>query len=495
MTHYITVCDFAALRIFSMPHVMPAHELRNSDDARRYLQQSLWLQRVVAPGVATVAAALEWALELLGGGEPLPPLGFVADVGQAVFQGEISQGKEHLQIHGWPEGLARTYEDYVLGKLYADSSFERAADALRHYRGRDRARGLAFLLTQFRQRAGFGGVMLSPAIVKALRERPAAEILAEGWDSLSTDGPMPLLPALYEELVGQVRQTAGVLGPEDVFELEHRTALAQFSQRLALRQVLQASAALEAGLPPRGLRPQLRKHEVPTRILDEDMYPVGGFSSISTRGSIESLLHSQLAYMEEERPDLFDIKYLRDELYYYSRDENQFLRRRRTFVFAFFPDLVEASFKDAELPYQRIVVLLGLTLAVLHQLIDLLSEDALVFEFLFIDNPVALAKEKALLEMILREQIANGTAVIANLPEGQLVNHCDGRARRSLCHCLTMATADKDFKTEEAIVTRLTLSGPQPELRSKEERRLISEPEAAMSGWTTALETLLQICS
>ena len=40
--------------------------------------------------------------------------------------------------------------------------------------------------------------------------------------------------------------------------------------------------------------------EVPTRILDEDIYPVGGFTSLSNRGSIESLLHSQLAYMETD---------------------------------------------------------------------------------------------------------------------------------------------------------------------------------------------------
>ena len=50
-------------------------------------------------------------------------------------------------------------------------------------------------------------------------------------------------------------------------------------------------------------------------VLDEDTYPVGGFASISTKGSVESLLHSQLAYMEREaelRPDLFDVKYLRE---------------------------------------------------------------------------------------------------------------------------------------------------------------------------------------
>ena len=35
---------------------------------------------------------------------------------------------------------------------------------------------------------------------------------------------------------------------------------------------------------------------------------------------------------------MFDIKFIRDELLYYSRDENQFLRRRRAFVFGLSAD-------------------------------------------------------------------------------------------------------------------------------------------------------------
>src|SRR4029077_9489540 len=126
--------------------------------------------------------------------------------------------------------------------------------------------------------------------------------------------------------------------------------------------------------------------EVPTRILDEDTYPVGGFTSIATRGSIESLLHSQLAYMEDEpeRPDLFDVKYVRDELLYYARDENQLLRRRRTFVFVLFPDLVELRFKDADLPWQRIVFLLALVVATVRTLTEWLRTEALCFHFLFV---------------------------------------------------------------------------------------------------------------
>ena len=121
-------------------------------------------------------------------------------------------------------------------------------------------------------------------------------------------------------------------------------------------------------------------------MLDEDQYPVGGYTSISTRGSIESLLHSQLAYMEDESPDLFDMKFVRDELFYYSRDENQFLRRRRAFVFVLFPDLLAARFKDPELPHQRIVMLQSAILALVRRLTEWLSTDAIRFEVLFVQD-------------------------------------------------------------------------------------------------------------
>jgi hypothetical protein len=477
---------------------MSVHELRDADEAQRFLLQSLWLQRVLAPRGGQVAAALEWGLELAGGGEPLPPLGFVADVGHALFHDEAIVRHDVLQLAGWPEGLGRAYEDYVVGKLSADSSFERAGGALRHYNRRERVLGLSFLLKQMRERAGFGGVLLSPAVLKKLRERPGEELLALGWEAFEQHGPLPLLLELYEELVVAMRNSSELLGPEDVFELEHRTALAAFSQRLALRQVLQAAAALDAALPRQRPRPVPRRHDVATRILDEDTYPVGGFSSISTRGSIESLLHSQLAYMEPEaeRPDLFDIKFLRDELLYYSRDENQFLRRRRTFVFALYPDLVQARFKDPELPWQRLVLLLGLSVAAVRKLLEWLTADALVFEFLFLDHDKEgspLGAEQALLEMVWREQIANGTVIVTRLPQAQLAAQGARRARRSLCHVLTLSCVDRPLQADGTLVTRLALAGPCPGLGAQDEALQWPEAEEALAGWALVLEHLLRL--
>jgi hypothetical protein len=475
------------------------HELRDLDEARRFLVQGLWLQRVRAPSAAMVRPALRWALEVASAGHLLPPVGFVADLGHAALGAdwEAKSGREAIQAPGVPPGLTRTYEDYVLGKLYADWTFARASDVLRGFHGdegeRRQDRGLDFVLNQFRARAEFDGVELSPGVIKALLETTPQEALAEGWDSLTRDGLAPLLGELYESLIAASRRTAEVLAPEDVFELEHGTALVEFGERFALRQVLRAASRLEATLPVRRIRPMAGRQEVPTRVLDEDTYPVGGFSSLSTRGTVESLLHSQLAFMEpDERPDLFDVKFLRDELLYYARDENQFLRRRRSFLVALFPDLTQTRVKDPSLPYQRGILLLGLLLVVVRRLSDWLNSDALLFEFLFLDGDESLSRERELLEMLFRESIETGNVVVRTLTADSLAKECAERARRSLCHCLTVSTRDRPFEAPDTVVTRLALDGPCPALGAGDDEAVYPEGEEPFDVWAGVLRELLQ---
>lgn len=475
---------------------MQIHELRDPEAARIFCEQSMWLARAVTPSAEIVAPVLELALEMAGAGEPLPSFGFLADISKLALAPDSVRGHDLPPLESLPDGLTSAYEDHVLGKLYADNSFERASDAVRRYQGRDRVRGMAFLTNQLMSRANLGGVHFSPAILKSLRTRTPEEVMAAGWESLQQFGPLPLLIELYEELMSKVRNVAAVLGPEDVFELEHGTALAQFSQRVALRQVLQAAAFLEERMPHLRPRALARRYEVPTQIFDEDNYPVGGFTSISTRGTVESLLHSQLAYMErDDRPDLFDMKFLRDELLYYSRDENQFLRRRRTFVFALFPDLEEARCKDADAPWQRIVLAFGLALAAVNKIQEWLGEDALTFDFLFLDDakqPMALQAEEVVLQMVLREQIANGSANVLRLERSQLPNHCSQRARRSLCHCLNIASQPKPLEIDRCVVSNLALGNARPALTFVDDNSLVNtEDDGTMSAWVGTLNRLL----
>jgi hypothetical protein len=484
---------------------MESIELRDLDKARQFLYQGLWLQRVIhPPAPRLVKDILNWGLEIASAGEPLPPIGFVADVGIVAFNLDRGEKKPREQAQPGPElpsVLARTYEDHVLGKIYADWTFERASDALRKYSpGRDWSRGLAFMIRQFRRRAKFTGVLLSPSILRSSREMPEQDVLEEGRRSWEKEGLFPLLETCYRSMVESARRTAEILEEADVRALENGIALQEEGQQLAHEQVMLAAKQLRDELPHYKVKPLAGRHEVPTRVLDEDTYPVGGYASISTRGTLESLLHSQLAYMETDvRPDLFDLKYLRDELFYYSRDENQFLRRRRTFVFVFYPDLVQARFKDPELRFQRVVMLLGLIYAGVAKLCEWLSTDALHFDFVFLTDgeSLPLTHEHGLIRMLFREHIENRTMeVFPALKEGKIdkpwteermSQHCQARSQRSLCHCLILSTQDQLWDMEETVVSRLVVDGAQPSLG------YCDEEIQPMDDWAPALERLLQI--
>jgi hypothetical protein len=479
------------------------HTLRDSVRARQFLLQGLWWQRVQQPCAATVRTILGWVKEVVSGGQPLPPVGFLADLGFLSLGEDLDPrpGRDAPNLASLPINLIRTYEDHVLGKLIADWTFGRASDALRRYsRGRDQARGLAYLLNQFRERARFPGVEIVTGVVNAALEAQPEDLLTEGYESIRQEGIDPLLPELYEGLIASARRTPEILDQPDVFDLEHRTALNEPSQRLAHRQVLKAANGLEATLPRARIRPLARRMEVPTRILDEDTYPVGGFTSVANRGSIESLLHSQLAYMEptgSERPDLFDTLFLMDELLYYARDENQFLRRRRNFLFVLSPDLVDTRFKDFELPYQRGVMLMGLLFVLVRKLTEWLSTDALTFRFLFLGDERkegekdVLATEWSLLETLLSEPIKLETVFLERLPLKKLPAYCENLARRSMVHALVAGVEPPLLEADETVVTRLAITSARPALGDGEDDPAPVEGENALDSWAQTLQQII----
>ena len=489
---------------------METVELRDAASAREYLLQGLWFQRALKPAAATVKPALEWALEVASSGQPLLPVGFLADVGAIAFGAESGKlAKDAPAIPGWPVGAARNYEDFLLGKIYADWTFERAAEALRRYAGHDRAKGLAYVVKQFRERANLGGVELSPGVIRGLLARSPEENLREGYESLERDGPSPLLLQQYDDLTRAARRLGEILGGEDVIALEQRTALADMGAYVAHRQILQIAAKFEARLPTRPVRPWAGRKEVPTRVLDEDQYPVGGYSSISNRGSIESLLHSQLAYMEtDESPDLFDVKYVRDELFFYSRDENQFLRRRRVFVFVLDPSLAEARFKDSTLPCQRIVLVQALVLALIRKLSDWLSQDALRFVLLF-PKPAEswpLLDEAKLLDVLLIEQRARGSVVLAypGGPDGSIPtatlegaasisDFCIQLARTGQVHVLEIGTASILANVDGPVLHTLAVNSDTPELRDGDGQPYEWNADDAFDEWVEALLRVLHL--
>jgi hypothetical protein len=484
-------------------------ELRNLSEARRYLLQGLWWQRVLPPTAATVRPALEWYLEMASAGQLLPPIGFVADIGQSAFGSnwELRSNRNTQALFLLPVNLVSTYEDHVLGKIYADRTFARASDALRQYQGRDRARGLAYLMGQFRDRAQFPGVEFSPGIIKNALDGDPAEVLAHGWESFQREGPLPLLQEMYEDIIKAARRMAEMLGPEDIFELEQRTALVSLDYRLAITQVLRVAAELEASIPrirprPPGWGPVVSTREwtdLPPGYLEEETYPSGGFQSLSNRGSIESLLPSQLAFMEPGAlpPDLFEIMYALDGLLYYTRDTNQFYTHRRTFVLALLPDLVETRFKDAELPYQTGVMLMGLLCAAIRKLREWLSPDPLSFTLVFLSNEKdprywVLNNERTILEILLRDMIVRGEVTLQSAMSDQLQQACESLSSHGLIHCIVIGMEPMTLEARDTLVTRLAVNRSRPALGHGPGNVIPVESDDAIDAWALTLQALLR---
>jgi hypothetical protein len=454
-------------------------ELRNLDDAKAWLLAGLATPRTAALTAVTLPMALAVVLETASQGEPILPVAFVIDLTHILL------GRSRAPFVT-TEPRLRHYDDDLLGKLDADWTIERAADAIKAYAPADRIRGIAYVARQLRHRLGIAGTSFSPAVVRTLvGEKPDA-VLAEIAQSPSND----LAERQRDELVSAFRRAAELLGPDDVAALEQRTALADLGQYVAHRQIVQMTTRLGDRLPTRPVRPRAGRRDVPTKVRDDDHYPVGGYSSIGTKGSIESLLHSQLAFLEPGRgPDLFAIRFVRDELFYYSRDENQFLRRRRTFAIVLDPSLAKARFKDAEAPVQRIVFALTAVVLLARTLDAWLTADALTIDL--VGPPQGLEHEWDLLAVLLRPMIERGTVRLFRFTPPQIVDHLDRTARASESHALVLGNDATRLDREGTVGTMIDLAEPTPTFTDSRGDFHAWTDDDAESAWVEAIVAVL----
>ena len=219
--------------------------------------------------------------------------------------------------------------------------------------------------------------------------------------------------------------------------------------------------------------------------------------------------------MESEHPpDLFDMKFARDELFYYSRDENQFLRRRRAFLFVFEPALAEARVKDAGLPYQRIVLAGAAVLAVVRRLSDWLSTDALRFELLFPPSgkESPLTPEAKLFEVLLSELRGTGAAAVVRPggPDGKnphtgadsyagvldtpeaVRGYCERAGRAAQTQVLTLGPAPEWRGLEAAVASTLAVGGAVPALTDGNGERVPLDADDPMAVWVDAVLAVLR---
>jgi hypothetical protein len=338
---------------------------------------------------------------------PAPTLAFDLT---ALLHGERLLPIAAPAVEGLREAL-RVYEDHVLARLTADRRWTRLTEALTATPKELHPAAVGMVVSQLLQRLKLNvGTGVSTGIVRRFANKPIEEVLDAGraalWD--------PVLAARLGDglhlLAKAARRTRDLLSDAEVFLIENLVALKGLGPRVALAQLAEVAQAVGERLPTRLRGNVFEDGDAPTQLEEDSAFPVGGFSSIATVGSLENLVTSELIYMEQgddpnARPDLFDVRFVEGELLYYARDESVAVRRKRTLVLVFDPSLVRARVLDAREHYQRLVWALGSVTALVRKLSEWLDNEALRFELVFVQQnaEVPLDEERNIAQLLLRE--------------------------------------------------------------------------------------------
>lgn len=429
----------------------------------------LCLSRLLAPEDAARRAG-PWLVAAMTERLVLPPVGIIADIGALLFGATLEKLRPATDDAELAAAIRR-YEDALLGRLANDRRILAAGFAALRLPEPMHPQAVGILVAGILARIGFeGGVEASPAIVRRLTGRRPDEALAHGFTALRTDAALRAsLAAQYAELARAAQRARDLVGDADIFALENLAVLGGLAQRLAVADVMHAQEAIGRGIPKRVQRRRKKEGDVAAKADDESAYPAGGFSSMSTSGSIENLVTSELIYMDppasrlesskrnlgQGEIDLFDMRWVEGELLYYTRDEAILVRRRRIVVLALDEALVRARVKEAHLPWQQIVLVLALVLVLVKKLVELLGEEALEIRVAFLTR--ALEEEQGLTELLLGEWRDKGMCEVVRETFEQVLDFAAANSRRALVEVVHIGGLPFGLKDARVVHADLTL--------------------------------------
>jgi hypothetical protein len=403
-----------------------------------------------------VVEALSWLATLWDAGDDHLPLTLVHDLGHLLARGREFRFASARDLARWPEderAARMAYEDRVLSRWALDPSVLEAHVILAGTPRSARPRALAHAI----------GLALAPPLraVPSLALGNPAHLRALGpafADSLSTarsDQPDELPDPVWrdwaraqlDDALAALSLRGRLLRPEDLWELSHFDRLPSESARLALREVNTHAAAVGPVAPSVALRILRRAREVPVDAEEADRFPAGGFDAISTKGTFENLVRSEVAYVGEGGLeggiDLFDLRFAEGELLYYTRDESPLLDARREVVFVF-DRPSEQRFKLPSLPAQTLVLTQSLSVALQQDLARTLGSAGARVAFAWVAEDAAdreaAEEERRLLSFLLASDVAHRRVELAvhaswsTVPEAGRVVWSPRESREDLQH-------------------------------------------------------------
>ena len=137
------------------------------------------------------------------------------------------------------------------------------------------------------------------------------------------------LEQIYNLAIHELAEIEFKFDTDDIFEIGHPALFERAADRLFYRRMVEAM---------RGLATWTRsvftiKEEsswIVARYGEPQVLPLGGYDELTNKGTLSSIVTSELAYIDESMDfDLFDYKFIENQLMYFKRDSGAVFRIRR----------------------------------------------------------------------------------------------------------------------------------------------------------------------
>ena len=382
--------------------------------------------------------------QVTGSGHAHLPFFLVLDLRLLVEFGNAFTFSER-HVAGFDPQVRALYENQILNRLLREFCVQQALELLSFFKIKrlesdsdkpdevfsPRADRLTMLLVERLSPYWPRTIVVNAANLRGLSlDIPDDDMI---WESLQALELSSALTAHLETFVhAATGSTVGVspmswsetIKAEDLFELEHFEALNREYLRRQVRRLIEVRESMEV-LDPHDINLQEEISEVETLFMDQSHYPTGGFSEITTRGSFENLVLSELIYMGrgalldessvvggEGSLDLFDLRFVEGELLYYLRDSGHLQRKRRQL------DLIidlrnPLNIKYPDHPYQLETLVMGLVMALERDIRVLFAVDAVTYKLHLVCDreekttkfPEHVQKLKAVLDILFSASI------------------------------------------------------------------------------------------
>ncbi len=390
------------------------------------------------PVIAAAKRSLRWAVLAAAAGVDDVPLVVVHDLGFVLLRGtavRLCGARERRVFETVFDDDVRAairasrlrFEDRVLTTLLRDPSIQAAHVVIAGTSVARQDDVIAHAMTILAPLLLAGHVWPPQPIARWRTVLEALEAVREDGNGNNDDGDTDLEADFIVAAVAVIDAiapalAAPVLADDALWELSRLEVLPSAAARLALRTMHKQAASLPSPSSSLLTRLKDRRQEV---VIDEavaDEFPAGGFDAMSTRGVLENLVRSEVAWVgvgADDAPgakgrglDLFDVRFVEGELLYYTRDESPLLERRRHLVVVI-EDVARLRHKPIELPTQTLVLCEACVLRAYTDLQQGLGAHVVTLAVhLSGDDDVVVDEEAALLRTSLASEIAHRRAAI-----------------------------------------------------------------------------------